>query len=328
MAGGGYFRTNTYKANGGNGGGTAGTSGSYSNSTYSAYVGGGASQSTGGTRGHGSSSNYYGKAGTFGTGGDTGYKYNSTSYYSNGAGGGGWYGGGAAGNYSSASTARLAGGGGGSGFVWSTGKTRPDGYLVDEKYYLEDAATYSATETGFVTNPVTTGNGYLRITLIETKTTAEATATRWKNIEYQTEQGTFTGNFDYNVKTITHKDTENNTIIHQKVNEIQYIEATGTQYIDTGCTINKTDNCVIELEAQFPTENRTDVFMGANGYGQLKISNIYSISSSTGKTVGNKDKVTITYLNTTETLAVNGTTVETKSWSSAYNGQNVKIRSI
>ncbi len=255
VAGGGYFRTNTYKANGGNGGGTAGTSGSYSNSTYSAYVGGGASQTTGGTRGNGSSSNYYGKAGTFGTGGDTGYKYNSTSYYSNGAGGGGWYGGGAAGNYSGASTARLAGGGGGSGFVWSTGKTRPDGYLVDEKYYLEDAATYSATETGFVTNPVTTGNGYLRITLIETKTTAEATATRWKNIEYQTEQGTFTGNFDYNGKTITEIDTENNTIIHQKINEIQYIEATGTQWIDTNICPTSNTKVMLKFNMTAPTGN-------------------------------------------------------------------------
>lgn len=250
----------------------------------------------------------------------------------------GWYGG--SGTVPDSSGDDDRGGGGGSGFVWtsSTASNVPSGYSVPTKYYLTNAATYAGntsfestsggTETGH------SGNGYARITLISgtteitTTTYVDVTVTRWKNVEYQTEQGTFTGNLDYNGKTITEIDTENNTIIHQKVNEIQYIEATGTQYIDTGCTINKTDNCVIELEAQFPTENRTDVFMGANGYGQLKISNIYSISSSTGKTVGNKDKVTITYLNTTETLAVNGTTVETKSWSSAYNGQNVKIRSI
>ena len=205
----------TYKAKGGNGGGINGENGEYYSSSYSDYIGGGASQTAGGTGGNSSSINYYGNSGTFGTGGNTGYKYNGTPYYSNGAGGGGWYGGGAAGNSSTISRTRTAGGGGGSGFVWSRGKTRPDGYLVDEKYYLDDAETYSATETGFVTNPITTGNGYLRITLIAIKTVNEGTATRWNNIEYQTEQGTFTGNFDYNGKTIIETDSENNEIVHQ-----------------------------------------------------------------------------------------------------------------
>jgi hypothetical protein len=110
-----------------------------------------------------------------------------------------------------------------------------------------------------------------------------------------------------------------------EVNYVEYIESTGTQYIDTGCIVNKTDSFSIYLEAQFPIETRSDIYMGANGYGQLKISDSYSISNSKSYAVGNKDKITINYENITETLDVNGTTVETKSWSS-YNGSNVKIR--
>lgn len=109
--GGAYAYSSTYKANGGYAGGDSGSAGSYYSSSYSAWVGGGGTQTSGGTAGTGSSTNYYGKAGSFGQGGATGYKYNSTSYYSNGAGGGGWYGGGGAGNYSSRSRARAAGGG-------------------------------------------------------------------------------------------------------------------------------------------------------------------------------------------------------------------------
>lgn len=258
MVGGGTFSAQTpYKAKGGNGGGNNGVNGNYYSNSYTSFVGGGASQTSGGTGGRGSNTINNGNTGTFGIGGNTGTKSGTTNP-ANGAGGGGWYGGGAAGNFSSTGStpcSKAAGGGGGSGFVWSTGKTRPDGYLVDEKYYLEDAATYSATETGFVTNPVTTGNGYLRITLIETKTTAEATATRWKNIEYQTEQGTFTGNFDYNGKTITEIDTENNTIIHQKINEIQYIEATGTQWIDTNICPTSNTKVMIKFNMTAPTGN-------------------------------------------------------------------------
>lgn len=168
----------------------------------------------------------------------------------------GWYGG--SGTVPDSSGDDDRGGGGGSGFVWtsSTASNVPSGYSVPTKYYLTNAATYAGntsfesksggTETGH------SGNGYARITLISgtteitTTTYVDVTATRWKNIEYQTEQGTFTGNLDYNGKTITEIDTENNTIIHQKVNEIQYIEATGTQQIDT--KICPTSNTMVRLK--------------------------------------------------------------------------------
>ena len=227
----------------------------------------------------------------------------------------------------------LAGGagGGGSGFVCTATARPSSGYYVDSKYNLTNATTYtgssSFTSTSGGTETGHSGNGYAKITLVSGTTTKKVpankivTGTRWKGILE-------TANFDYGDKIIRETDSKSNVLEHRKINAIEYIKSTGTQYIDTGCTINKTDSFAIEIEAQFPTESRADVYMGANGYGQLKISSVYSISSPTSKKVGDKDKVTITYLNTTETLAVNGVTVETKSWSSEYSGQNVKIRSI
>lgn len=170
--GGAYAYSSTYKANGGDGGGTSGNSGAYYNSSYIAFIGGGASQTAGGTGGTGSSSNYNGNAGSFGIGGSTGYKYNSTSYYSNGAGGGGWYGGGGAGNYSSSSRARSCGGGGGSGYVYTSDSqsSYPSGCLLTSSHLLSEASTISgsssftspsgSSETGH------SGDGHCRITVL------------------------------------------------------------------------------------------------------------------------------------------------------------------
>lgn len=177
----------------------------------------------------------------------------------------GWYGG--SGTVPDSSADDDRGGGGGSGFVWtsSTASNVPSGYSVPTKYYLTNAATYAGntsfestsggTETGH------SGNGYARITLIsgtaETTTTTyvDVTATRWKNIEYQTEQGTFTGNFDYNGKTITEIDTENNTVKHQEINEIQYIESTGTQWIDTNICPTSNTKVMLKFNMTTPTGN-------------------------------------------------------------------------
>lgn len=263
---------------------------------------------------------------------EVGGVYQSSGY--GGAGGGGWYGG--SGTVPDSSGDDDRGGGGGSGFVWtsSTASSVPSGYSVSSSYYLTDATTY-AGNTSFASTSGSTetghsGAGYARITLVSgtKKTEITETANRWNNIEDQKASGTFTGSFNYNGKIITETDTKGNKITHKEhigLNYVEYIESTGTQYIDTGCIVNKTDSFSIYLEAQFPIETRSDIYMGANGYGQLKISDSYSISNSKSYAVGNKDKITINYKNITETLDVNGTTVETKSWSN-YNGGNVKIR--
>lgn len=86
---------------------------------------------------------------------------------------------------------------------------------MDTAYYLDDAGTYASGETGFVANTaVTDGNGYIKITLVEEKVDVNKTATRWKNIEDLLTNGTF----DYNGKTITETDTENNVITHSQTN--------------------------------------------------------------------------------------------------------------
>lgn len=157
--GGAYAYSSTYQAAGGAGGGTSGSAGSTYSSSYSAFAGGGGTQTAGGAAGTGSSTNYNGNAGSFGSGGSTGYKYNSTSYYSNGGGGGGWYGGGGAGNYSSTSRTRGAGGGGGSGYIYteSTKGSYPSRRWFDKDLYLTDAATSSG---------VRSGDGYATITVL------------------------------------------------------------------------------------------------------------------------------------------------------------------
>ena len=229
--GGAYAYSTSYKANGGAGGGTNGISGNYYSSSYSGWVGGGGSQTAGGTGGTGSSTNYYGKAGTFGIGGNTGYKYNSTSYYSAGAGGGGWYGGGAAGNYSSSSRNRACGGGGGSGYIYaeSTATNYPSGCLLTSKYYLTDAATI-AGNTSFISPTGTTetghtGNGYCRITCISGKGEA-------------------------------------------KPEFVDYIESTGSQYIDTGI-IGKTGlSSVVEVAFTGPLTADSHHILSAYGNSQ------------------------------------------------------------
>lgn len=91
--------------------------------------------------------------------------------YSCGGGGGGWYGGGGA--YDNDSDADGRNGGGGSGYVYtsSTASNYPSGCLLNSSYYLTNAQTIAgntafasptgANETGH------TGNGYIRITVIE-----------------------------------------------------------------------------------------------------------------------------------------------------------------
>lgn len=69
-----------------------------------------------------------------------------------------------------------------------------------------------------------------------TVTTSGQTTTvkRWKNIEYEKEQGNFKGIISYNGRKISETDTGNNIITHSELNQVEYIEGTGTQWIDTG----------------------------------------------------------------------------------------------
>lgn len=191
------------------------TTGSYT--TGSNRCGGSASQTAGGkpwlTQSTGT--------GTFGQGGNA-------SGYSCGGGGGGWYGGGGA--YDSDSDFNGCWGGGGSGYVYtsSTASNYPSGCLLNSSYYLTNAQTI-AGNTAFTSPTGTnetghTGNGYIRITVIEASsgnTLVKTTSNNWKE------------------PVQMFVNTGSSTTISSGLVELEYIESTGTQYIDTGIKASK-----------------------------------------------------------------------------------------
>lgn len=180
--------------------------------------GGGGTQTAGGA---GSNNN----AGTFGQGGSG---LISSSGYA-GAGSGGWYGGG--GSLPDYSGDDDRGGGGGSGYVYTsqTASSYPSGCLLNSSYYLTNAQTI-AGNTAF-TSPTGSsetghaGNGYIRITVIEASsgnTLVKTTSNNWKE------------------PIQMFVNTGSSTIISSELVELEYIESTGTQYIDTGIKASKT----------------------------------------------------------------------------------------
>lgn len=108
----------------------------------------------------------------------------------------------------------------------------------------------------------------------------------------------------------------------QGYQEVEYIESSGTQYIDTGFVVNKSDNYVLEIDGLFPSQAQT--YQGCNGYMQFFVSSKYGISNESSISVGNRDTVRIAYANQTATLTVNGSQAESKSWAS-YSGADVKL---
>lgn len=96
-----------------------------------------------------------------------------------------------------------------------------------------------------------------------------------------------------------------------------YIESTGTQRINTGILVNKTDNLKMVLDAEFPTQ--TGIYAGCNYYMQWYTDSVYRINqftSASSKAVGERDIITIQYKNYIETLYVNGNIIESYNWSS------------
>ena len=171
--------------------------------------GGGGTQTAGGA---GGSNN----AGTFGQGGQG---LSRSSGYG-GAGGGGWYGGG--GSYPDTSADDDRGGGGGSGYVYtsSTASNYPSGCLLNSSYYLTNAQTV-AGNTAFTSPTGTsetghTGNGYIRITAIKA------------------------GSGNTLVKIPSS--------LPSTYSPIEYLQFTGTQYIDTGAIVDSNTGFDITFE--------------------------------------------------------------------------------
>ena len=102
------------------------------------------------------------------------------------------------------------------------------------------------------------------------------------------------------------------TTIPSGLVELEYIESTGTQYLDTGITINKNDNKELIMSCQLGNDSS---YAGANGYMQYQ-------ASITG---GAKGILKISYKNNIETIYFNDVLKLTKDWTSAYSGTNVKL---
>ena len=192
------------------GGGISGkTYNNQDSSNGGSWYGGGGSQTQGGAA-NTSYSNYT-TAGSFGQGGN--YNSGSNTYYGSG-GGGGWYGGGGA----------IGVGGGGSGYMYTSSSASyyPSGCLLNSSYYLTNA-TILAGNAAFISPTGTSetghaGNGYIRITVIEASsgnTLVKTTSNNWKE------------------PVQMFVNTGNSTTISSGLVELDYIESTGVQAIDT-----------------------------------------------------------------------------------------------
>lgn len=93
--------------------------------------------------------------------------------------------------------------------------------------------------------------------------------------------------------------------------ELEYIQSSGTQYIDTGLVCSQSDNYKIELDCDLTS---SAYYAGANGYLQYQ-------ASIAG---GARSNLTITYANKVETITVNGAVKKTDDWSN-FSDTNVKI---
>ncbi len=107
--------------------------------------------------------------------------------------------------------------------------------------------------------------------------------------------------------------------------ELEYIQSSGTQYLDSGVTFEKTDTVEFEiLWTVTPPSSGTyvcgnyymQVGMGTSGYG------IYAASNT--KAYGTKDRMRVTFASAQETLLVNDAQVFTHDWS-GQNLSNVKL---
>lgn len=219
------------------GGGISGkTYNNQDSSNGDSWYGGGGSQTQGGAA-NTSYSNYT-TAGSFGQGGN--YNSGSNTYYGSG-GGGGWYGGGGA----------IGVGGGGSGYMYTSSSASyyPSDCLLDSSYYLTNATTLAGnaaftsptgtSETGH------TGNGYIRITVIEASSGnafIKTDSITWKNYK----------NIFIKIPTVT--------ILPNGYTQLEYIKCEGAQYINTGFI--PTGNTRLILDFQLDRKDGQALFCG------------------------------------------------------------------
>jgi len=112
-----------------------------------------------------------------------------------------------------------------------------------------------------------------------------------------------------NSYTITYDFT---SVLPEGYKMLSYIEGTGTQYIDTGLTMEKTDTYTYIVDANFTNSN----YGGANGYMQF----LGSLALNSRKEI----RIEYDGSTVTETIYVDNVLNSEKNWNS-YNGTNVKI---
>ena len=196
---------------------------------------------------------YYGGFGFGGYG-----LYASNGY--GGAGGGGWYGG--AGTYPDGSADDDRGGGGGSGYVYtsSTASQYPSGCLLTEEYYLTDAATVAGNTSfkDYSGSTVTghSGHGACRITAIEV-------------IQPEDE----TGNKNLYIKTGANGSLPSGYV------ELDYIESSGTQCINTN--FNPNNNTRIKLDFELFTLSQTSALFGGRDDTEVNVFGAWFTTSNT-----------------------------------------------
>lgn len=107
--------------------------------------------------------------------------------------------------------------------------------------------------------------------------------------------------------------------------KLEYIQSSGTQKIDTGLLVEKSDSFEMEFEWT-PTAPSSGIYVGADGYMQVGIGTSgYGLFLTSNTTAyGTKDKVRVVFANVTETLYVNNTQVFSHNWSNE-NLPNVKL---
>lgn len=107
--------------------------------------------------------------------------------------------------------------------------------------------------------------------------------------------------------------------------KLEYIQSSGTQKIDTGLLVEKSDSFEMEFEWT-PTAPSSGIYVGADGYMQVGIGTSgYGLFLTSNTTAyGTRDKVRVVFANVTETLYVNNAQVFSHNWSNE-NLTNVKL---
>lgn len=197
---------------------------------------------------YGASQTSAGTNGSFGQGASASISNATGADYGSGGGGGGWYGGGAC-SSSSFSTNYRAYNGGGSGYVYTllTSGSYPEGCLLNEKYYLSKADTV-AGNVEFLAPDGTSetghaGNGYIRITVLSIGVGPDVYIKR-----------------------------------SDQVQQVEYIESSGTQYIDTGYKPNNTTRVVMDV---WPSVAGTYTYFGGRDANTTATFTMWAINQTT-----------------------------------------------